>query len=352
MMVYIHIPFCISKCIYCDFYSTIDLSLKDEFLKSLEKEIEVRYKNEEITSIYFGGGTPSILNAKEISKILSKFNKKNGCEITIECNPEDITEGKISSYKDAGINRFSIGVQSLNDKELEILKRRHNKEKAIKTLKLLKEKKVNFNCDLIVGIKEQSKKTIKNTLENIISFSPPHLSIYPLEMKKYKYLMENEEKKAELLETAWEFLRKNGYIHYEISNFAKEGYICQHNMGYWMRNEYYGFGPSAHSFLKNIRFRNTNNLEKYIKYSKKNEFIIYKLEKLSEKDIKWERFLLSLRTYIGYTIENLDIERFEELVNDGFLIIKDGKIKLTEKGMLVYNSVILKFINFFFLHKF
>lgn len=347
-MVYIHIPFCISKCIYCDFYSITDLSLKENFLRALDKEIDLRYRGEKISSIYFGGGTPSILEPEEISFLLSKFNKKKECEITIECNPEDVSKEKICAYKKAGINRFSLGVQSLNDFELKMLKRRHNREKALETLKILSKKTKNFNCDLIVGIKGQSKKILKDTLEKIISFSPPHLSLYPLEMKKNKNLMEKEEKKAELLKFAWNFLKKRGYIHYEISNFSREGFQCKHNLGYWLGRKYYGFGPSAHSFLKNFRFKNTENLEIYIKNLMKGKLSLHKLENLSKNDMEWEKFILSLRTERGWKFHKSEREKLSEFIKEGFLENKGDFIKLTEKGMLVYNPVIIKLSKLFF----
>ncbi|MEJ5167408.1 MAG: coproporphyrinogen-III oxidase family protein, partial [Thermoanaerobaculia bacterium] len=297
---------------------------------------------------FFGGGSPSILEPEEISSILSKFNKKKEYEITIECNPEDIDEKKTSAYLEKGINRFSLGVQSLNEFELKTLKRRHSKEKALKVLKILKEKTENFNCDLIVGIKGQSKKTLKDTLEEITSYSTPHLSLYPLEMKKNKNLMEKDEKKAELLEFAWNFLKKKGYIHYEISNFAKEGFQCRHNLGYWKGKKYMGFGPSAHSFLKNFRFKNTENLEIYIKNLMKGKLSFHKLENLSKNDMEWEKFILSLRTCEGWKFNKSKKEKLSEFIKEGFLEKSGDFIKITEKGMLVYNQIIIKLSEIFF----
>lgn len=348
-MVYIHIPFCFSKCIYCDFYSETDLSLKKGFLEYLEKEIDFRYEGEKISSIYFGGGTPSLFEPEEIGKIMAKFNKKKNCEITIELNPEDVNIKKINGYLKEGINRFSLGVQSLNSSELKILGRRHNREKAIEAIKILKERVENFNCDMIVGIKGQLKSTIEDNLKELLSFSPPHISIYPLELKKDKSLSENEDRKADLLEFSWNYLKENGYIHYEISNFAKKGFICKHNLGYWIRNGYYGFGPSAHNLLENRRFKNTKSIKKYINYLKKGKLLFSSFEILSKDQIKWEEFILLLRTNKGYPVENLRKEQLEELVKYGFLREKRGKIYLTEKGMLVYNSLLVKL--YFLLNK-
>ncbi len=341
-MAYIHMPFCFSKCIYCDFYSETDLSLKKEYLKYLKKEIDLRYKGEKISSIYFGGGTPSLFEPEEIGKIIDKFNKKKNCEITIELNPEDVSLKKINGYLREGINRFSLGVQSLNSFELKMLGRRHNREKAIEAIKILKERVENFSCDLIVGIKGQLKSTIEDNLKELLSFSPPHISVYPLELKEHKYLSEDEDRKAELLEFSWNYLREKGYIHYEISNFAKKGFICKHNLGYWTRNDYYGFGPSAHNLLEKRRFKNTKSVKKYISYLKKGKLLLSNFEILSKDKIKWEEFILILRTNIGYPIENLRKEKLEEFIKYGFLREKGGKIYLTEKGMLVYNPLLIK----------
>lgn len=347
MMAYIHIPFCISKCIYCDFYSETSLELKKEYLKYLKKEIDLRYKKQYLSSIYFGGGTPSLLDLEEISEILSKFKKNKECEITLECNPEDITEEKILNFKKAGVNRFSLGVQSLMDFELKLLKRRHDREKALKALKILKENTENFSCDIILGIKGQREENLLETLKELTSFSPPHISIYPLEMKKYNNLMERDERKAELMETAWNFLNEKGYIHYEISNFSKEGYISKHNMGYWMRNHYYGFGPSAHSFLNSKRFRNTNSLKTYINYLKKGKLYYSNFQILKREEIEWEKFILSLRTNKGYPSKNFEIKKLKDFIEEGFMEIKGNRIKLKDKGMLIFNSLVVKLYSHF-----
>jgi len=341
-MVYIHIPFCLSKCIYCDFYSETELNLKKEFLKYLKEEIDLRYKKEKVSSVYFGGGTPSLLQPEEISEILVKFDKENDCEITMECNPEDINKEKIKGYLKAGVNRFSLGVQSLNNFELKLLKRRHNREKALEAIKILKDETKNFSCDLIVGIKGQIKDTLIDSLSELISYNTPHISLYPLEMKKYKYLAEGGDRKADLLETSWKFLKKSKYIHYEISNFAKNGFNCRHNLGYWTGLEYYGFGPSAHSFLENKRFRNIKNLKKYIIYLKEGKLPVFKIEILDKDKIEWEKFILILRTNIGYPLEGLNKEKLEELIKEKFIKLNNNKIFLTEKGMLVFNSLIIQ----------
>lgn len=344
-MVYFHIPFCISKCIYCDFYSEIDLSLKKKFIKALKKEINLRYKNEKISSIYFGGGTPSLLDSSTFSELISIFNKTEKCEITIECNPEDVNKNKINGYLKAGVNRISLGVQSLNDSELITLKRRHNKIKAIEALKIIKENTENFNCDLIIGIKNQNESILKNTLQELLSFSPPHISIYPLEMKRNLSLMESRERKADLLKFAWDFLNDNGYIHYEISNFAKKGFICNHNMGYWLRKDYFGFGPSAHSLIKNVRIKNVSSIEKYINCLEKSKLPFLKEEILKNKEIKWEKFILNMRTNTGFPLKYFkkkDLKIYEE---SDFIRRNKNKLCLTEKGMLLYNSLILKLEN-------
>lgn len=344
MMVYIHIPFCISKCLYCDFYSETDLSLKNRYLDALKKEIDLRYKNEKISSIYFGGGTPSLLSADELKMLILKFNLSKSCEITIECNPEDLSEEKVKDYIKCGINRFSLGVQSLNDFELNILKRRHNSKKAIEAIKILKENVKNFSCDLIVGIKGQLKETLKETLDKIFSFEPPHISLYALEIKKYKHLSENKDRMAELLSFAWKLLKKNKYIHYEISNFAKDGFICKHNMGYWQRKNYFGFGPSAHSFINEKRYTNYKLIEKYISKIEKGHLPMKATKRFSYESALFEKIILNLRTIEGTQKKYFKKEIISSLKKDGFLTEDRKKIYLTEKAMLVQNSVLLKLL--------
>lgn len=343
-MVYIHIPFCISKCIYCDFYSETDLSLKKIYLNALKKEIDLRYKNEKVSSIYFGGGTPSLFSANELKMLIEKFNLSKDCEITIECNPEDLSEERVKDYIKCGINRFSLGIQSLNDFELNILKRRHNSKKAIEAIKILKENVKNFSCDLIVGIKGQLKETLKETMDKLFSFETPHISLYALELKKFKNFSENEDRKAELLSFAWKILKKNGYIHYEISNFAKKGFICKHNMGYWQRKNYFGFGPSAHSFIDEKRYTNYISIEKYISKIEKGKLPMKATKRFSNESALVEKIILNLRTIEGIQKKYFKKEIISLLKEDGFLKEDRKKIYLTEKAFLVQNSVLLKLI--------
>lgn len=344
MMVYIHIPFCISKCLYCDFYSETDLNIKKNYLNALKKEIDLRYKNEKVSSIYFGGGTPSLLSSNELKMLIEKFNLSTNCEITIECNPEDLSKEKVRNYIKCGINRFSLGVQSLNDFELNILKRRHNSTKAIEAIKILKENVKNFSCDLIVGIKGQMKETLKETMDKVFSFDPPHISIYALELKKFKYLSENNDRKAELLSFAWKILKKNGYIHYEISNFARDGLICKHNMGYWQRKNYFGFGPSAHSFIGNKRYSNYKSIEKYISKIEKGYLPMKATKRFNFESALIEKIILNLRTIEGTPKKYFEKAILSLLKKDGFITENRKKIYLTEKALLVQNSVLLKLI--------
>ncbi len=340
--IYIHIPFCKKKCIYCDFYSINLIKKKEEFLKYLIKEIDLRYKKEDVSSIYFGGGTPSLLSPFEIKEIISKFKLKNNCEITLECNPDDLSKEKILNYLKGGVNRFSIGIQSLNERDLKILKRRHNKKDNLKVLKILNKICKNWSCDLIIGIKGQNKEKIKNNLMELWKYKPPHISIYPLEIKKNKKISLPIDEKAKLLKFTWDFLKKQGYIHYEISNFSLKGFESKHNLGYWLRDEYYGFGPSAHSFLEEKRFFNFNSIEKYIERLKKDKLPMSRVYKLKEDEIFWEFFILNLRTNRGFPLKYFKNFGFDYLEKEGFLKKKKEKIYLTDKGMLVYNEIILK----------
>ncbi len=324
--IYIHIPFCKKKCIYCDFYSINLIKKKEEFLKSLTKEIDLRYKNEEVSSIYLGGGTPSLLSPFEIKEIISKFKLKKDCEITLECNPDDLSKEKILNYLKDGVNRFSIGIQSLAEGDLKILKRRHNKRDNLRALEIMNKTCKNWSCDLIIGIKGQNKEKVKNNLLELMKFKPPHISIYPLEIKKNKKISLPLDEKAKLLKFTWNFLKKRRYIHYEISNFALRGFEAKHNLGYWLREEYYGFGPSAHSFLDGKRFYNLKSLEKYIERLKKDKLPLSKVNKLKEEEIFWESFILSLRTNRGFPLKYFKNFGFDYLEREGFLKKDEEKI--------------------------
>ena len=277
--IYIHVPFCISKCSYCDFYSISDFSLKSDFIVALLNEIKIRSDlNKKIDTIYFGGGTPSILNPFEIEQILSNIYKSfqivKHPEITLEINPGTLKNNYFQEIKTIGINRLNIGVQSFQDDKLLFLNRIHSSNKAEKTI--LQAKKANFDnlgLDIIYGLPKESFQTLLYDLNKALEFEVKHLSCYTLTYESgtkiyNKFKGKNPLKHnfiSSLFELASKYLKKKEYIHYEISNFSSTlKYKSKHNQKYWDMLPYLGFGPSAHSFNENIRFSNYKSVKKYI----------------------------------------------------------------------------------------
>ena len=265
-MIYIHIPFCDSKCFYCNFCSSIySEKIKEKYFLKLVEEIKLnKNKNANISSIYIGGGTPSSIDQKYIKKIIKQINKNfnvlKNAEITIEANPCSISENKLLQYKKLGINRISFGVQSLNNKCLKIIGRTHTKKQAINAIKLAKKCGFsNINTDVLIGIPNQNYYKLKNTIKRLIKLKVQHISCYMLinekgtkltnliNNKKVKII--SEDKCVKYYNNIFKYLKKYGYNRYEISNFAKKNYECKHNIGYWQLKEYYGFGLSAHSYV-------------------------------------------------------------------------------------------------------
>jgi len=359
--IYIHIPFCIKKCYYCDFYSIkINPYLKDTYIEALCKEISRYEYKDVIKSIYFGGGTPSILEIKDIDKILNLIYKKfsicDEVEITIEANPETLNEEKIFQIKKSGINRISIGIQSLNPFELKILGRVHNEKIAELILAKIANNFKNFSVDIIYGIPYQSINSLNETLKKVLNYSPPHISAYELMIEEktpfYKMIKNGilQLPQEDLIEDMYwlivNTLEDSGYTHYEISNYAKKGFQCIHNLNYWLRGEYLGFGVSAHSFVKETRYRNIFDIKKYIKLIESfNEIVIERIN-IDEKEKKEEEIMLNLRTKVGLDIKRYSIKEdiVKELVKEKLIDIIDEKIVLTNKGMLLSNSIITKFI--------
>ena len=288
--VYIHIPFCRQKCLYCDFTS---FAGKDKwqkmYMNALIKELENWKKDDtEIKTVYIGGGTPSYIDSKYIVEILNSLNVKSlkDNEVTIEVNPGTITKQKLLDYRNSGVNRLSIGLQSTNNKLLKQIGRIHNYEQFVDTYMLARQIGFNnINVDLMIGLPNQSIKDIKETLESLINIkpcAPEHISVYSLiveEETPIKALIDNkvlelpnEEIERHMYWYVKNYLELNGYIHYEISNFAKKGFESKHNVDCWKQKEYMGFGIAAHSYRNNIRFCNISNLSTYIENCENGEF--------------------------------------------------------------------------------
>ena len=389
--IYIHIPFCIKKCSYCDFISFENkLDFQGKYIEQLKKEIESQkeiLKNSDITTIYIGGGTPSAIKSKYIVEIINylneyiNFKESNNMEITIEVNPGTVTKQKLIDYYNSGINRISIGLQCVQDRLLKIIGRIHNFEQFLETFKMAREVGFkNINVDLMIGLPEQNIEDIKQSIEKILELNPEHISVYSLIVeegtkisKKIEagfYQLPDEELERMEYSYVKNKLELAGYNHYEISNFAKEGFFSKHNLNCWKQEEYLGFGIAAHSYYDNIRFSNTIDLNKYLNATSKDfeEANIENMIKLvksnslkeihevqSELDKKREYMLLGLRTLKGVSItefkqkfiENpiyLFRKELEKLVNDELIEIDLDYIKLTRKGLDLANLVWEEFV--------
>ena len=376
--IYIHIPFCKQKCYYCDFVSYAKKEeIVEKYINALKKEIKEELKsiNKEeykVTTIYIGGGTPSYIDEKNIYEIINEikqnYNIEKETEITIELNPGTVNEEKLNKYKEIGINRLSIGLQSTNNELLKKIGRIHDYEQFLNTYNLAR--KVGFkniNIDLMLGLPSQTLEDIKNSLEEVIKLNPEHISFYSLiveEGTKIEKMIENKEINLpdEELERKmyWEtkkILEDNEYIHYEISNFSKKGFESKHNMNCWRQEEYIGFGVASHSYISNKRYCNTNCIEEYCKNIEeemfKNNRTICEIQ--TEEEKKKEYMLLGLRKIKGINIQefkNKFIENpiylfrkeLEKLVNQELIEIDLDKIKLTNKGLDFANLVWEEFV--------
>ena len=258
---YIHLPFCKSKCNYCSFVSGTNIDKKKGYLYSLLKEIDYYYQGEELKTLYLGGGTPSLFEIDELSKIINKFQTKNDTEITIELNPNDVDYEYAKGLKSLGINRISMGAQSFNDNILKLIGRRHNSTEIYNAVETIKQAGFsNISLDLIYGLPTQTLEGFRYDLKEIISLGVQHLSLYGLKIEKGCYFynhqpkeLPNDDLQADMYLLAGDITSQNGFNHYEISNYSKIGYSSRHNTNYWKCGEYYGFGLSAHGYLDKIR---------------------------------------------------------------------------------------------------
>uniref|UniRef100_A0A7C4AJJ5 Heme chaperone HemW n=1 Tax=Thermodesulfovibrio aggregans TaxID=86166 RepID=A0A7C4AJJ5_9BACT len=353
---YVHVPFCIKKCKYCNFYSlNWSKELEKLYITAVIKEIKLTtlYPHS-LKTIYIGGGTPSCLSIPALKKLLcgllSSYKLKSNIEFSVELNPATVDEKKLKLMKYYGVNRLSIGVQSFNDEELSVLGRLHTSDEAHQTVKLaLKAGFENISIDLIYGIPGQTLKSWKQTLNRAVNMDIKHISVYELNVEKNtplkkeinsgKILLPSEQDIVKMYEYATEFLETKGFKKYEISNFARTGFQCKHNIAYWTVKQYLGVGPGAHSFIDKKRFHNPD----LFAYSKTlsqgkhawiNDSIVDRIERLKE------RIFLGLRMKKGVSLkQRCLIELFKEFENPGLAKISNNKVSLTNKGMLVSNEV-------------
>lgn len=357
---YIHIPFCKKICAYCDFpkFCYIDKWI-DPYLEALQEEINQTYKNEEMKTIYIGGGTPSSLDEKVLEKlfeILSILKRKNDCEFTIEVNSEDITEEKVKIFKKYGINRVSIGVQTFNPKLQETLNRVSNYDVIKDTIFLLKKYGINnINLDLMYAIPGETLEDLKEDLEKFLSLGINHISTYSLILEEHTALylkkpkLIDEELDLKMYNFIIDFLNKNNYKHYEISNFSKKGFESKHNLTYWNNEKYYGFGLGASSYIENKRLNNHANLTKYLN----KDFI--KEEEIITADLNMEyEMILGLRKIEGVSNINFykkyskkieDIFNIENLLKDKLLIWDNEYLKIPEDKIYLSNEILVNFVN-------
>lgn len=362
---YVHIPFCKRKCNYCDFYSNATTS--DEIARyfgALKKEIVLQGKKMEsykLDTVFFGGGTPSLVEGEYIAEVMQAVRDNFNCDIseaTIECNPDSITDEKLSVYKTAGLNRISIGVQSLNDDILKVIGRVHDKATALASIETAKKYFDNVSVDVMLGLPNQTVADAIDTLSQIVDMGVEHISAYGLKLEEGTKLYLSEQKgeikidddyTADIYDAVVDYLSKNDFDRYEISNFAKDGCISKHNLSYWQRKPYLGVGVAAYSFLDNKRFNNIRNTAKYISAINDGEIPFENLETLSVTDQIEEEIMLSLRTKFGldlgyinekYQIEFLTSRTHALNINADYITIVDNILHIKPQYFYISNSII------------
>ncbi len=371
--IYIHIPFCKSKCIYCDFVSVTNQTLIDKYFEYLLKEIEMykevlnRFK---VVTIYFGGGTPSLVNGLYIEKVINKIKKYNDLdkllEFTIEVNPGTINRKKIEIYKKIGINRISIGLQSTNNNILKMLGRIHDYEEFLESYNLIRE--VGFNnvsLDLMFGLPNQTIEMFESSIDKVIKLNPEHISAYSLKVeestKLYKLIEKgileepNEELDRNMYELLIDKLGENKYNLYEISNFSKKGFESKHNMIYWKRENYLGLGLAAHGFVDNKRYGNVISFDEYFNIIDNETKPIEEVSDICEEENLFEEIMLGLRLLRGINYKeinkkyNIDFikehnQEIVELLEEKMIEMNNERMWITEKGMSISNTIITKLI--------
>ncbi len=367
--IYIHIPFCSSKCHYCNFYSVVSKSLIEDFVTALCKEIDLQqwfFKDYTIETLYFGGGTPSILPLNLLELIFNKLQQhisiKALKEVTFEANPDNVNLTLLNHLKNLGVNRISIGTQSFNDNELKILGRKHNAQTAIQSIeKIIQTGFSNFSVDLIYGIPNSDNHSLYKNLNIIRQFQVPHISCYALTqepktpydvfIKKGKITPLQESEYVSQYVMLTDFLNQNNYTHYEISNFCLPEQYAKHNTSYWFGKPYLGLGPSAHSFYHHKRTWNVAHLKKYIKSIAENK-LLQSDETINDVEAYNEYVMTRMRTVWGIDIAELK-EKFSSKLTNHFLsqlkkinqsdlfIIENNTVRFTEKGMLTSDYLLV-----------
>ena len=367
--IYIHIPFCIRKCDYCDFLSGPSRPKEQaDYVQALLREIQAVEEGEgrSVSSIFIGGGTPSVLDERLLGDILkeirNKFKMEEDAEITIEVNPGTANIGKLQAYREMGINRLSIGLQSPQDRELKILGRIHNYEQFLETYQEARTVGFdNINIDLMSAIPDQTYEGWAKNLRTAAELEPEHISAYSLIVEEgtpfaaRKLNLPDEDTEYNMYEATAQILKEYGFEQYEISNYARKGRECRHNVGYWTRQDYLGFGLGASSLYGKERFANTADMKKYLENSRNPEKIREKEPSLTREDEMAEFMFLGLRMTkgiskadfqkcFGCTIESVYGEVLEKYESMGLLLEQDGRIFLSREGIHVSNSIMAEFL--------
>jgi oxygen-independent coproporphyrinogen-3 oxidase len=364
---YVHVPFCQSKCPYCDFYSIADASLVASYLTALDSEARLcREQFPAFDSLFLGGGTPSWLGEAHLAGLMNSLRRHlafaSDSEITIEANPDDITAEKLRLFRDLGINRLSLGCQSFDEAELRFLGRRHTAGQTKAAIDLIRAAGfLNIGMDLIYGLPGQTVAAWRRTLETALRFNPEHLSCYQLTLAEDTPMGKraaqgdlvplNEEMQRELFLQTASFLTERGYLHYEVANFARgEEYICRHNHKYWSRVPYLGLGPGAHSFNGTRRWWNFSSVERYCASLNEGGAPVAGQEILTPEQVRLETLYLGFRTQEGVSLATIREQPrggaiLAELLQAGLVRVDRNRVKATAEGLVVADSLPLRFVD-------
>lgn len=374
LSLYIHIPFCVKKCEYCDFYSLCDLSLREKYVNALIaqiKDFRSEAKNKLVDTIYFGGGTPSLLSGDAMLRIMktirSVFRVAEEAEISMEANPGTLNPEKLSAYREAGINRLSLGLQSADSEELKRLGRIHTREEFESSFLLARlEGFQNINVDIMYALPNQTEQTLSDTLDYVIALDPDHISFYGLKIEPetpfgrdetIEDSLPVEDTQADMYLNSVEKLENAGFLQYEISNFSKPGFECNHNLKNWKCRDYLGFGPAAHSFFDGKRFSYKKDIDAFIADPLKRNKLYDEYEELTYGDVAWQFVMLGFRLRLG-----IDVVEYEERFGDDFdarylekmapfidkqyiLKTKNG-YRLSRRGLLISNYILSEILEF------
>ena len=371
--IYIHIPFCVKKCGYCDFYSVKwDEISEYTYIQSAINEIKsysALSNKFVVDTIYIGGGTPSIVNPKNLDNMINVikiiFTVEENAEISMEANPNTLNKENLNDYSSIGINRLSIGIQSLNDDILKRIGRIHNSKEALEAIEKAKQCGfANINADVMFNIPGQTIDDINNTISQLIKKDIRHISFYSLKLEKgtpmytleknKEIFLPEEDEEREMYYAGRNIMEANNLFQYEISNFAVKGYECRHNLKYWSQEEYVGIGPSAHSFLKNKRFNNPSDLKEYILSGENSNFQRNILEVMDDNQMIFEYIILRLRLTEGLKFADFEnkfsvnfkevyAKQIEYLLKNNLIEIDDAAVRLTKRGMDISNYVFEQF---------